>query len=82
MHDAREKARSYARNLGLGDVRPVAIADVGMLGESATDAQPTIVPRMALAAGATPMDDSTPELNLIPQDITVTAAVDARFVAS
>ncbi|TNM36643.1 DUF541 domain-containing protein [Nocardioides albidus] len=76
---AARRAQEYADALGLGPVRPVALADAGMLGEG-------IAPlggggggayvRMAAAdtgGGA--------ELELAPEDIEVTAEVDARFVA-
>lgn len=83
VHDAREKARSYARSLGLSDVRPLAIADVGMLGD-ATEHLAGVArsPVGAFAAHRIAADDSSPELNLTPQDITITAAVDARFAAN
>lgn len=76
--DAVAKANSYARNLGLGDVRPVAVADTGMLDGPGHDQPP-----MALAAA---YRSSAPEsagsgIEFVPQDITVSVAVDARFLA-
>ena len=77
VHDARDKAQSYASSLGLGTVRVVAIADVGMLGT----APPTSpMPRAAHMMSAAP--ESAEELSLTPQDVLLLAAVDARFVAT
>ena len=75
--DARDKANAYAVSLGLEDVRPVAIADVGLLGEnpSFTGEGPAGFARMSAAA-------SSPELELVPKDVQLSAAVDARFSAS
>ena len=77
VHDARDKAQSYASSLGLGPVRVVAIADVGMLG-----GPPPSPPRMYAAMAASAPSDSGEELSLTAQDVRLGAAVDARFVAT
>lgn len=73
--DARAKAELYGRALGLGQITVLAVADAGMLGEGL---HPVGVhegaARVAMAARA-------PELELAPHPITVTAEVDARFLA-
>jgi len=74
--DARTKAELYARALGMTRVTALAIADAGMLGEGI---HPVGVhegaARMAMAA-------RSPEIELEPRTIVVTAEVDARFLAS
>lgn len=77
VHDARDKAQSYASSLGLGTVRVAAIADVGMLG-GPMPFEP--FGREVTMRGAAP--ESAEELNLTPQDVLLSAAVDARFVAT
>ncbi|MGV0744169.1 SIMPL domain-containing protein [Mycolicibacterium sp. XJ870] len=73
--DAVTRAQRYADALGLGPVRPVAIADAGMLGRSPHEGGPPPVAMRAMAvAGA-------PEVQLAPADIEVSVAVDARFHA-
>lgn len=74
---AVSKANSYARSLGLGDVRPAAIADAGMLGGTARDQPPVEL----AAVRASFRSDSAGGVAFTPQDVVVTAAVDARFVA-
>lgn len=75
VRDAVVRAQRYADALDLGPIRPLAIADAGMLGHS----QPTDVsglramPAMAMAAA--------PEVDLAPADIKVSVSVDARFLA-
>ena len=74
--DAVAKARSYARSLGLGEVRPVAIADLGML-----DGGQLAEPSMRYAAASFARDGGEAVLDFTPQDVTLDAAVDARFRA-
>jgi hypothetical protein len=76
VEDAVIRAQQYADALGLGSIRPVAIADAGMLG---SDLRPDggggiALMRSAAAPGA------GPDVELVPEDIEVSAAVDARFV--
>lgn len=70
---AVERATAYAQALGLTEVSPVEIADLGLIGHDA----PAPMLRMAKAS----FDASTPALDLQPEDITVAAAVEARFTA-
>jgi uncharacterized protein YggE len=74
VRDARTKAESYARALGLGDVTPVAIADAGLL----AGAPPGGPAPMAMAAR---MKDAGPSFELNPHGLQITAEVEARFVA-
>ena len=71
---AVERATAYAEALGRTDVVPVEIADLGLLSQG----DPVPMPRMAKmsmdAAGAAALD-------VRPEDIVVTAAVEARFTA-
>ena len=77
VEDARRKATTYAEALGLADLRCVAVADPGMLGDhsSGGGATPLAYSRAAAAEGAG-------GLSFTPEDIAVSAAVDARFLAS
>ena len=79
VKDAVAKATIYAQSIGLGTVSATAIADPGMLGDSAAP-QPGFEPRMAMKVGDS-MGGASP-LALKPQQIEVSTAVDARFVAS
>jgi uncharacterized protein YggE len=72
---ARAKAQAYADSLELGPVRPVSIADHGML--SADDGRRPI-PFAAVRALAH-TEDSGPAI--LPEDIRIFAMVDARFSA-
>jgi uncharacterized protein len=79
VRQARDKAQAYADSLDLGPVTVVAIADVGMLGDgvaAGTRAVGVAYRSSAFGAGGGPGD----QLTFAPQDITVAAAVDARFV--
>jgi len=79
VRDAVDRATAYARSLGLGTVRPVALADPGMLGdETRTSGTQTTAPMMRGAAA--PAGDTG--LDLKPEDITVSSRVHARFAAS
>ncbi len=76
VEDAVIRAQQYADALGLGRIRPVAIADAGMLGDN-------LRPEgggggIALRSAAAP--GGGPDVELVPEDIEVSAAVDARFV--
>ncbi|GAB5895909.1 SIMPL domain-containing protein [Mycolicibacterium mageritense] len=74
VHDAVARAQRYADALGLGAVRPMAIADAGMLGQGQPADAPVALRAMAMKAGA-------PQIELAPADIEVTVSVDARFHA-
>ncbi|TWG99409.1 hypothetical protein L615_002600000230 [Nocardioides sp. J9] len=80
VQDAARRAQEYADALGLGTVRPVAVADAGMLGNglhAAGGSGPAPYLRMAAAKEG----GGSTELELAPEDIEVSAQVDARFVA-
>jgi uncharacterized protein YggE len=77
---AVERATAYARALGRMDVAPLEIADVGLLSnpDAATKQSGAMMARMAF--------DGAPAgggggLQFQPQDLSVTAAVEARFSA-
>ncbi len=75
------RATAYANALGLKNVEPREIADVGMMSENVTRERGAArMGTMALAA----MDSagSGPSMEFQPADIVVTATVEARFAAS
>jgi len=75
---AVDRATAYAAALGRGTVTPLEIADVGLLstpGEQGSGPSP----RMMNAAFSA--DAGGTELRLQPDDIVVSAAVEARFNA-
>ncbi len=76
VEDAVIRAQQYADALGLGKIRPVAIADAGMLGAS-PHPEGGVGPAY-LRAAAAPAGGA--EVELRPEHIEVSAAVDARFV--
>ena len=76
VEDAVVKAREYAEALGLGTIRPIAIADAGMLGANLHPERDVSSASLRMAA---PMGGA-PEIELLPEDIQVSSAVDARFV--
>lgn len=79
VQDALATATTYAQALGLSSVRPLAVADPGMLGDqSRPTAEPGAVQMARAAAAAAPAGG----LDLKPEDITVAARVHARFAAS
>ena len=76
VEDAVRRAQQYADALHLGEVRPVAVADSGMLSAVPSPGGGHDVGLMrSMAVG------SAPEIELVPEDIEVSATVDARFVA-
>ena len=77
---ARSKAQNYADALGLSTLRPLAVADPGMLGDGGGGSSPVGVARfashdMAKASASGPLD-------LTPADVVISASVEARFAAS
>lgn len=76
VKDAARRAQQYADALGLGDVRPVAIADTGLLGTGARGGGEREIGLMAAPRSI----GSAPEIEFEPEDITVSATVDARFL--
>lgn len=77
VEHAVAKATVYATSLGLSTVRPIALSDPGMLGDSIQGA-PSGGAAFARATSA----GSSDAIALKPEDITIKAAVDARFAAS
>lgn len=75
VRDAVARAQRYADALGLGTVRPVAIADAGMLGQSPPEPGPARFMGVMAAPGG------RSEVEFAPVDIEVSLVVDARFVA-
>jgi uncharacterized protein len=73
VRDAVTRAQEYADALGLGQVRPVAIADAGMLSKRPESGPSAAYMRAAAVGGA-------PDVELEPEHIEVSAEVDARFV--
>lgn len=71
------RATAYAQALGLQQVEPVEIADRGLISTGNEAAHPQAVMRAAAFA-----DVSTPTMEFEPEDITVSATVEARFRAS
>ena len=80
VQDAARRAQEYADALDLGPVRPVAVADAGMLGNGLhVSGGGGAAPYARMAAAKDNSDGA--ELELSPEDIEVSAEVDARFVA-
>lgn len=77
VEDAVLRAQQYADALGLGKIRPVAIADAGMLGDGVHPERGGGAAHMRAVAAAAP---GVSDVELVPEDIEVSAAVDARFV--
>ena len=77
---AVERATAYASAIGLGTVAPLEIADLGLLQRN--EAAPSPAPKMMRAMAMGAMDaGGAPAVEFQPEDITVTAAVEARFAA-
>jgi len=75
VRDARDKAQTYADALSLGVVRVVAVADQGML--RGGDGVPGPAEPLRLARAS--MSAADPQITFEPQDVAVSAVVDARF---
>jgi predicted secreted protein len=75
VKDAIERAQQYSDALGLGKVRPVSVADAGMLEQGLRPVSDNEVAH--LRAGAS----GAPAIELVPNHIELSAAVDARFAA-
>ena len=77
VEDARRKAETYAGALGLAELHCVAIADPGMLGDHSNASSR----EFASYSRAAKADGDAGGLAFTPEDIAVSATVDARFVA-
>ncbi|KAA9110391.1 SIMPL domain-containing protein [Microbacterium rhizomatis] len=77
---AVDRATAYAGAIGLSAITPLEIADLGLLTHAAPDSGGAPAPKMmrAMAMGAM---DSGPAVQFQPEDIVVTGAVEARFMA-
>ncbi|SFS07488.1 hypothetical protein SAMN04487846_2244 [Microbacterium sp. cf046] len=77
---AVDRATAYAGAIGLATLTPLEIADLGLLTHAPEGAAPA--PKM-MRAMAMSMDAGSagPAVELQPEDIVVTAAVEARFAA-
>jgi uncharacterized protein len=78
VKDAVAKATVYAQSIGLSSVTAVAIADTGMLGDTVggTEGAAAWMSASKMRGGA-----DTEPISLKPEDIEVSASVDARFTA-
>lgn len=70
---ARAKAQAYADSLELGPVRPLSLADHGMLAGGDDNRPIPMAARAVAEPGAVPA--------ILPSDVRVAAVVDARFSA-
>jgi uncharacterized protein YggE len=76
---AVQRAQAYAAALGLESVVPVEIADTGLISREQASAPPMMKARgVAFAAAA---DAGVPEMSYEPEDIVISATVEARFTA-
>nr|WP_201469566.1 SIMPL domain-containing protein [Microbacterium hydrocarbonoxydans] len=74
------RARAYATALGLGTVVPVEIADVGLI--TPAPVQPFAgVPKMRGAMMQESQDTGGPSMDYEPDEIVISATVEARFLA-
>ncbi|MEE6389652.1 SIMPL domain-containing protein [Microbacterium paraoxydans] len=71
------RAEAYATALGLAEVTPLEIADMGLLSAPPSSGTPLGKARAAVAFAA----DTAPAMEYEPQDIVLTATVEARFLA-
>ena len=72
------RATAYAAALGLSNVTPLEVADTGLL------PQPEQAPRMLMAKASFAADSTggAPAVQLQPEEIVISAGVEARFRAS
>lgn len=82
VKDAVAKATVFAQSIGLGTVKAIALADPGMLGDPTGGGNGVPGPMLRGAMKASADFGGSPQLALKPEEITVSAVVDARFVAS
>ncbi|OIJ33471.1 SIMPL domain-containing protein [Microbacterium sp. LCT-H2] len=71
------RAEAYATALGLAEVTPLEIADMGLLSAAPSPGAPLGKSRGVVAFAA----DTAPAMEYEPQDIVLTATVEARFLA-
>ena len=82
VKDAISKATVFAQSIGLGKVTAIALADPGMLGDPSAGGGPA--PGFAARSMMKASYDGggSAQLQLKPEEIAVSSAVDARFIAS
>lgn len=74
---AARRAQAYAAALGLEAVTPIEIADAGLISREQSGSPRMLEARSMAFAGA----DAGPAMTYEPEDIVITAAVEARFTA-
>lgn len=77
VQNAVEKATDYAHSLGLDDLSPIALSDVGLSGDGALPPPG----RALIMARAVSDSAEAPPVEFTPEPIIVSAAVEARFRA-
>jgi len=78
---AVDRATAYAGAIGLATLTPLEIADLGLLTHHAEQSAPAPKMMRAMAMGAMDAGGAGPAVELQPEDIVVSAAVEARFSA-
>ncbi len=78
---AVDRATAYASAIGLTTVEPLEIADLGLLSHRPDNPSPAPKMMRAMAMGAMDAGAGAPAVEFQPEDIVVTAAVEARFIA-
>ncbi|MFT4157874.1 MAG: SIMPL domain-containing protein [Microbacterium sp.] len=71
------RARTYAEALGFTEVTPLEIADTGLI----TTGQPAPVPMLKARGAGTFASDVAPVMQYEPEEIVISATVEARFLA-
>lgn len=80
---ATARATAYASALGLASVTPVEVADLGLLTRHAGPEVMPVAPMMMSARSGMAADKAAgPPVQLQPEDLVITAAVEARYRAS
>jgi uncharacterized protein len=74
------RATAYAQAIGRTEVTPTEIADLGLL--TRAEAAPAPAPKMMRSMAAMDAAGSAPAMQFQPENITLSAAVEARFRAS
>lgn len=82
VRSAVTRAQAYARAIGFSTVTPLEIADVGLLSHPGGGGDASPAPRMMKAMAAEAFDASGgSSVQLRPDDLVLSAAVEARFSA-
>jgi uncharacterized protein YggE len=78
---AVDRATAYAGAIGLTSITPLEIADLGLLTRAPDNSAPAPKMMRAMAMGVMDAGNGGPAVQFQPEDIVVTAAVEARFAA-